>query len=175
MSRGIAKKKFSAGAPFDPSRFNARETMAALKDNLGAPAMHWANQTAKLVQPQKFQPIVEQAQDLLQHGAVLDAERDRLNLRGRSGALITAWADSRSNAGSGALSKAKQRLPVTQTIAGEETPKDVSASVAELADPATPPVTPSVDDDADLDGGSKGLLLVVAFGAALAAVLLAFK
>lgn len=172
MSRLSGKRKLSPGVLLDPSTIPAREILAAGKDQLHAPAMHWANQTAKLVQPQKYQAIVAPAQDLLQHGAVLDAERDKLSLIGRGGRLVTAYADSRTNSGPGAPRTFKPKLAVNQT--GDEGDiKNVLAEANKLdGDSETPPPSPNA---ADLGESSKGLLLVVAFGAALAAVLLAFK
>ena len=173
MSRLSGKRKLSPGVLLDPSTIPAREILAANKDQLHAPAMHWANQTSKLVQPQKYQAIVPPAQDLLQHGAVLDAERDKLSLIGRGGRLVAAYADSRTNSGPGAPRTFKPKLAVNQT--GDEgdiksVPEEANKLTGEDSSP--PPPSPNA---ADLGESSKGLLLVVAFGAALAAVLLAFK
>ena len=99
---------------------------------------------------------------LTQQGAIQDDMKDGLNLRGRMTSVVTPFATG----GFVPPSKPKDRVAPKQYTVGESKP--AGNLQANIADQPTNPPVPA--DESGLNEDSKGLLLVVAFGAALAAV-----
>lgn len=164
----MMKKVISKGVAIDPSAIDASSArLQERKDWLHGASMRFAAQHDERPQRQQFLPLVATAAALTQQGAIQDDMKDGLNLRGRMTSVVTPFATG----GVVPPPNPKDRVAPKQYTVGESKP--AGNLQANIADQPTNPPVPA--DESGLNEDSKGLLLVVAFGAALAAVLVAFS
>lgn len=175
--KATGRRVLNRGAVIDTSTINAHAEREERKAWLGAGSMLFAAQQDERHDRQKFLPLVAPASELVRQGAVQDSMSNELNLRGRITAPVTAYPTPTSVSGVVPRAMAQPRITPTQyNGAGSDNASSagtVQQSVASgTSNLSAEPVNPSTPD---LSEDSKGLLLVVAFGAALAAVLVAFS
>lgn len=166
-------KVLAQGVPMGLS-VNAREIISANKGRLMGPSMQSLVPEDRAQVDNKFAPIVPGSRDLLRHQAALDVMQNMSASLGRNTPNLTNWADSRTNRGPIGIKPAKQAVvpPNNQQQNDDKAINDIVMSDAGVTPGGD---TPEVVVDKDLDNESKGMLLMVVLGAALATVLVAFS
>ena len=155
---------------------NAREIISANKGRLMGPSMQSLEPQDRAQVDNKFAPIVAGARDMLRFQASLDAMQNMSASLGRNTPNITSWADSRTNTGPAGQQSVKLPSVTVQQNNNEAAVDQINAADAG-SDVLNPGGTSSSNKQAQagLDHESKGVLLMVVLGAALAAVLVAFS
>jgi hypothetical protein len=173
--RAKKAKVLAQGVPMGLS-VNAREIISANKGRLMGPSMQSLEPQDRAQVDNKFAPIVAGARDMLRFQASLDAMQNMSASLGRNTPNITSWADSRTNTGPAGQQSVKLPSVTVQQNNNEAAVDQINAADAG-SDVLNPGGTSSSNkqEQADLDGESKGVLLMVVLGAALAAVLVAFS
>ena len=164
-------KVLSRGAPMGLN-VNAREIIAARRDALAGPSMQSLAPEDYAQVQQKFAPIVARPQDLVRLQQSVDQMHNTAAMLGRATPNITSWADTRTNTGMTGQRRARQ--PAVAPNNQQE--KDELALGEILSTDSKAEEQPENKiEEKQLDEESKGLLLMVALGAALATVLVAFS
>lgn len=155
---------------------NAREIISANKGRLMGPSMQSLEPQDRAQVDNKFAPIVAGSRDMLRYQASLDAMQNMSASLGRNTPNITSWADSRTNTGLTGQQSVKLPSVTVQQNNNEAAVDQINAADAG-SDVLNPGGAPSSNkqEEAQLDKESKGLLLMVVLGAALATVLVAFS
>lgn len=166
-------KVLAQGVPMGLS-VNAREIISARQGKLMGPSMQSLVAEDRAQVDNKFAPIVPGPRDMLRYQASLDVMQNMSASLGRNTPNLTNWADSRTNAGLTGIKPAKQAVvpPSNQQQNDDKAINDIVMSDAG-AKPEGDEAKVVVDKD--LDNESKGMLLMVVLGAALATVLVAFS
>ena len=166
-------KVLAQGVPMGLS-VNAREIISANKGRLMGPSMQSLVAEDRAQVDNKFAPIVAGSRDLLRFQASLDAMQDMSASLGRATPNLTSWADSRTNTGPAGQRRVKQAV-VPPSNQQEKDDKAINDIVMSDAGAKPEGDEAKVVQDKDLDNESKGMLLMVVLGAALATVLVAFS
>lgn len=171
--RAKKAKVLAQGVPMGLS-VNAREIISANKGRLMGPSMQSLEPQDRAQVDNKFAPIVAGPRDMLRYQASLDAMQNMSASLGRNTPNLTNWADSRTNAGLTGIKPAKQAVvpPSNQQQNDDKAINDIVMSDAGAKPEGD---EAKVVQDKDLDNESKGMLLMVVLGAALATVLVAFS
>jgi hypothetical protein len=153
---------------------NAREIISANKGRLMGPSMQSLVPEDRAQVDNKFAPIVPGSRDLLRHQAALDVMQNMSASLGRNTPNLTNWADSRTNRGPIGIKPAKQAV-VPPNNQQQNDDKAIGEIVSADAGVVPKSDEPKPAEEKQRDDESKGMLLMVVLGAALATVLVAFS
>lgn len=170
--RAKKAKVLAQGVPMGLS-VNAREIISANKGRLMGPSMQSLEPQDRAQVDNKFAPIVAGARDMLRFQASLDSMQNMAASLGRNTPNLTNWADSRTNAGLTGIKPAKQAVvpPNNQ----QQNDDKAITDIVTVDTGASLGGTEDKPEEKQLDDESKGMLLMVVLGAALATVLVAFS
>lgn len=173
--RAKKAKVLAQGVPMGLS-VNAREIISANKGRLMGPSMQSLDPQDRAQVDNKFAPIVAGSRDMLRYQASLDAMQNMSASLGRATPNITSWPDSRTN--TGLTGQQSVKLP---SVTVQQNNNEAAVDQINAADTSSDVLNPGGEsssnkqETAQLDHESKGLLLMVVLGAALATVLVAFS
>jgi len=173
MSAKKKAKVLAQGVPMGLS-VNARELINANKGRLMGPSMQSLLPEDRAQVDNKFAPIVAGSRDMLRFQASLDAMQNMSASLGRNTKNLSTWGDAYTNTG-----PIGARAPKPSAVAPNNQQQNDDKAIGEIvsADAGVVPKSdePKPAEEKQLDDESKGMLLMVVLGAALATVLVAFS
>lgn len=164
-------KVLSKGVPMGLN-VNAREVIAARRDALAGPSMRSLAPEDFAQVEQKYAAIVPRAQDLIRLQQSVDQMQNTAAMIGRATPNITSWPDTRTNAGVTGQRRARQPAvaPNNQQEKDGQVLEEILSTDSKIEEQPENKI-----EEKQLDEESKGMLLMVVLGAALATVLVAFS